>query len=399
MIPHTEALSRLLAPVTPVGTEIVSLAQSSGRIVARTVQARVSNPPADVSAMDGYAVRSADSATVLRVVGTSRAGEPFSGTVHAAEAVRIFTGSIMPEGADAVLIQENARLEGGTIVATAPVPDGSFVRRAGQDFAAGQDVVQSGACLNARAIGLLAAAGHVWVEVRRRPRVALLTTGDELSLPGDPLPPGGIYNSNGPMLSALVHAAGAEPVLLPPLPDSREDVAAVLAGLRDIDLVISMGGASVGAHDVMRDALSMAGFAPDFWTIAMRPGKPLMHARKGSLSCIGLPGNPVAALVCGIVFVLPVIARLQGRTSYQVPTESATLGCDLGGNDMRFDHLRARLTFDENGDTVATPFSKQDSGMLSALSQADALVLRPSHAPAARAGERCRIIRLAPLGL
>jgi len=399
MIPHTDALERILAPLAPLQTELVPLPDALGRVAAHDLAARLKNPPADVSAMDGYAVIGGEAPSGLRMIGESRAGAPFSGAVTPGTCIRIFTGSLLPEGADAILIQENATADGDIITPNASVKAGQFVRRAGQDFDLGDTVLRAGARIGARDIGLLAASGHVWVEVHRRPRVALLTTGDELGLPGDPLPPGGIVNSNGPMLAALVRTAGAEPVLLPPCPDDIDATARMLRSLAHVDLIVSVGGASVGDHDHMQAALGRAGFESDFWKIAMRPGKPLMHARREGQACIGLPGNPVAALVCGIVFLMPAIARLAGANTLAVPQETARLGAALPANDLRFDHLRATLSTNADGALIATPFARQDSGMIRVMTSADALILREAHAPAAEIGAPCRIIRFASIGL
>jgi len=400
MIPHTDALERILAPLNATPTELLPLTEAAGRVAAHDLKARLQNPPADVSAMDGYAVISGFSpGTTLTLVGESRAGAPFHGQVTPGHCVRIFTGSLLPAGADAILIQENADQTGLSVVARERPRLGQFVRRAGQDFGHDDVVLHAGTRIGVRDIALLAASGHVWVRVHRKPRVAVLTTGDELAMSGDPLPPGGIVNTNGLMLAALIRAAGGEAVLLPPCPDDPEAIADTLRAQGTADLIVSVGGASVGAHDHIRAALGLAGFESDFWKIAMRPGKPLMHARRGPLACLGFPGNPVASLVCGIVFLVPALARLGGLHDTAIATETARLGASLPANDLRFDHLRATLTAGPDGVSVATPFPKQDSGMIRLMANADALILRDGHAPAAEAGSVCRIIRLSSLGL
>ncbi|GBR07069.1 molybdopterin molybdotransferase MoeA [Acetobacter oeni] len=396
MIDPSEALTRIVSGLPLSGTETVSLMEAAGRITAAPVLARLSNPPADVSAMDGYAVRAADTTAgaELRITGEAPAGHPSAETVTAGSCVRIFTGSVIPDGADAVLIQENTTRDGDRLTVTQPVTSGRFIRARGQDFTCGQPVIPAGKRLSARDIGLAAAANCPWITVRRRPRVAILSTGDEICLPGDSVPPGSIIGSAAFMLGALLKEAGADPVILPVAKDTAGDIRQAATGLATTDMLLTIGGASVGDYDLVKAALGEAGLVTDFWKIAMRPGKPLMFGHLGDTPVIGLPGNPVAAFVCGIVFVLPALRGMSGETpSGDNGREKARLACDLPANDLRFDHLRAALTRDENGILLATPFPKQDSGMISPLATGDALILRDAHAPAAKAGEICDIIR------
>jgi molybdopterin molybdotransferase len=276
---------------------------------------------------------------------------------------------------------------------------GRHVRHAGQDFAAGDVLVPAGRRLNARDIGLIAAGNHPWLAVRRRPRVAILATGDEIALPGEPIPAGGIVSSNSHALAALVQASGGEAVVLPIAPDDRAALMAAADAARGMDLLLTSGGASVGDHDLVQEALGARGLVVDFWQIAMRPGKPLMHGRLGDVPMIGLPGNPVSSLVCAILFVLPALAKLSGLPAGGPPVTRARLGAALPANDRRADHLRARLAEDADGTPVATAFERQDSSMLRVMAQADALILRPPHAPAAAAGEMVPVVRLDAHGL
>ena len=401
MIPVEEARTRILATVAPVPAEIVPLAAAWGRVAAAPVVARLTQPPHDVSAMDGYALRAADGApgAVLRVVGSAPAGHPWDGVLGAGEALRLFTGSVMPKGADSVLLQEDAARDGDAVAVREAVQTGRHVRRAGQDFAAGDVLISAGKRLNARDIGLIAAGNHPWVSVHRRPRVAILATGDEIALPGDPIPPGGIVSSNSHALAALVQACGGEAVVLPIALDDRAALMAAADAVHGMDLLITSGGASVGEHDLVQEALGARGLVVDFWQIAMRPGKPLMHGRLGDVAMIGLPGNPVSSLVCAILFVVPALARLAGLPAGPPPTVQAKLGAPLAANDKRADHLRASLAQDGNGALVATAFARQDSSMLRLMAQADALILRPAHAPALAAGAMVPVIRLDALGL
>jgi molybdopterin molybdotransferase len=408
MIPVEEARNRIFEALAPTAAETVPLAAAGGRVLARPVRARLTQPPADVSAMDGYAVRAADAAqgAVLRVVGAAPAGHPFAGAVGPGEAVRIFTGAVVPEGANAILLQEEAEAAGdaapgdGRVRVGETVRPGRWIRRRGLDFEEGEPLLPAGRRLTARDVGLAAAANHPWLAVHRRPHVGILATGDEIALPGEPIPPGGIVSSNAHALAALVRASGGEPLVLPIAPDDRAAIAEAAAAARNCDLLVTTGGASVGEHDLVQAALGPGGFALDFWRIAMRPGKPLIWGRLGQTPLLGLPGNPVSALVCGVVFLQPALRRLSGVAEPGAPrTARARLGAALPENDRRFDFLRARLDAAANGEALVFPFPVQDSSMLKTLARADALVLRPPHAPPAAAGDTVEIIPLGDLGI
>lgn len=399
MLSVSEARERILQGVFPLPAEVVALTDACGRVSAAPLAARLSNPPADVSAMDGYAVRAADlstGGTTLECVAEAPAGHPVATTIGQGQCARIFTGSVMPAGTDAVLIQENAQVDGRAVTTGHVIAPGTFVRRRGQDFAQGQVVIPAGRRLSARDIGLAAAANHPWVEVTRRPRVAIAATGDELLLPGSTLAAGQIANSSTPMLAALLRQAGAEPVMLPVLRDNMSDLATLERMVDGVDMLITTGGASVGSHDLVRRGLEQVGLKTDFWKIAMRPGRPLMSGHLGRLPFIGLPGNPVAAFVCTVVFVLPALRRMAGLDNAVEPPQRAVLGVDLPENDWRMDFLRSSLTHDGQGQQIATPFPVQDSAMLHILADSQALVLRAPHAPPARAGDMCEIIRIDP---
>ncbi len=401
MISVEEARARILAGLTPSPVETVGLSAAWNRVSAAPVIARLTQPPADVSAMDGYALRAADGAlgAALSVIGAAPAGHPFAGAIGPGQAVRLFTGSVVPAGADGILIQEDATREGDRIIVGEAVTAGRHIRRAGQDFAAGDVVIPAGRRLTARDVGLAAAANHPWITVHRRPRVAILATGDEIALPGEPIPPGGIVSSNSHALAALIRAGGGEPIVLPVASDDREAIAAVADQITGVDLLLTTGGASVGDHDLVIESLSRRGLVVDFWQIAMRPGKPLIFGNMGAVPMVGLPGNPVSAIVCAILFVLPALARLSGLPGEPPPTVTARLGAAVGQNDHRADHLRAAIARDAEGRLVATPFPVQDSSMLRRLALADALVLREPHAPSLPAGAEVPVIRLDSLGI
>jgi molybdopterin molybdotransferase len=401
MIPVEEARTRILAGIAPTPAEVVALAEAWGRVLARPVLSRLTQPPRDVSAMDGYALRAADATlgATLTVVGAAPAGHPWDGTLGAGEALRLFTGSVVPDGANAILLQEDATRSGEAVTVNEAATQGRHIRRAGQDFAAGDTLISPGKRLNARDIGLAAAGNSPWLTVHRRPRVAILATGDEIALPGDPIPPGGIVSSNSHALAALVRASGGDPVVLPIAPDDREALMAAADSVHGMDLLLTSGGASVGEHDLVQEALGARGLVVDFWQIAMRPGKPLMHGRLGDVPMIGLPGNPVSSLVCAILFVVPALQKLSGLPAAAPPTVMARLGAPLAANDKRADHLRATLSTAPDGTLVATAFPRQDSSMLRLMAQAGALILRAAHAPAAEAGALVPVIPLDALGL
>ena len=400
MIPVADARARILAGARPLPAEFVAISEAAGRVTAEPVVARVTQPPAAMSAMDGYAVRAADVAAVpatLRRIGESQAGQAFAAHGGAGECVRILTGAPVPAGADAIVIQEDADADGGRVVVREGAPAGRYVRPAGLDFAAGDVGVPAGRRLGPADIGLAAAMNVPWLAVRRRPRVALIATGDEIVRPGDPIGPAQIVSSNALALMALVREAGGEPVDLGIARDERESLAALTDAARGADLLVTLGGASVGERDLVREVLGARGLELDFWQIAMRPGKPLMHGRLGDTLMLGFPGNPVSSLVCGLLFLKPLVEAMLGLPAADPATVSARLGRDLAANDRREDYLRSTVARAEDGALVATPFERQDSSMLSRLARADALVVRPPHAPPAAAGSPVRMLPLKPL--
>jgi molybdopterin molybdotransferase len=395
MISVDEARGKILEAMRPTSAETVALAQGFGRVLSAPVRARLTQPPADVSAMDGYALRAADGhrEARLRIIGAAPAGHPFAGTVGEGEAVRLFTGSLVPAGADTVLLQEDALAADGYVTLTEACSPGRHIRRAGQDFSAGDVLIPAGQRLTARDIGLAAAGNHPWLAVHRRPRVAILATGDEITLPGEAIGPGGIVSSNAHALAAFIIAAGGEPIILPIATDDLASIAAGADAARNADLLLTTGGASVGDHDLVQAGLTSRGLALDFWKIAMRPGKPLMFGALGDLPMLGLPGNPVSAFVCALLFLRPALEVLGGLPARAPATERVRLGAAMKANDQREDYVRATLAHDGEG-WVATPFAVQDSGMLRTLAQADALIRRPAHDPARPAGAAVDIIRL-----
>jgi molybdopterin molybdotransferase len=399
LMPVADALAAVLSGAEALPEEMAALDSAYKRILARDLAALRTQPPQAMSAMDGCAVRTSDAPRAgarLKVVGEIAAGRPFDHVVGPDEAVRIFTGGVIPDGADAVIIQEDTVVEGDGITITAAAIAGRHIRRAGADFREGDVLLRADSELTDRDLSLAAAMNYPHLPVRRRPKVALLATGDELVMPGEIPGPGQIVYSNGYALRALARAAGAEVVDLGIAADTLEATTSGIRRARDIgaDILITTGGASVGDHDLVKRALDAEGVAMAFWRIAMRPGKPLMHGRLGAMRVIGLPGNPVSSYVCAFLFLVPLIRKLCGRSAIHHTTESALLGRGIAANDQREDYLRARLTTRDDGALIATAVDHQDSSLLGNLAAAQALLIRPPFAPEAQAGSACDILRL-----
>ncbi|GGB61937.1 molybdopterin molybdenumtransferase MoeA [Roseibium aquae] len=399
LMPVSEALKRLLDGVDPLGTEWTDLAQANGRTLATDLVSTRTQPPFAASAMDGYAVRHEDTtqpAARLKVIGEAPAGHAFSGVVGPGETVRIFTGAPLPEGADTILIQENAERSGDSILVREAPLKGVFVRPAGLDFAEGETLICAPKRLNYRDLALAAAMNHARLPVRRRPKVAILATGDELVRPGGDPRPDQIIASNHAGITALVEDCGGSPL---DLGISKDDPVELAGHIRRAiearaDVLVTLGGASVGDHDLVQEVLGAEGMDLAFWRIAMRPGKPLMAGRLGQTKVLGLPGNPVSSLVCSLLFLKPLIARMNGLPDENAGERDGVLGADLGPNDRRQDYVRAVLETRAGGALVVTPFAKQDSSMLALLARSGALIVRPPHAPAAKAGETVRFLPL-----
>ncbi len=392
-----DALERVLAHAAPLPAEEVPLAEADGRVLAYALKARRTQPPADVSAMDGYAVRAADVANVpvrLKIVGEVAAGRPFAHAVGHGQAARIFTGGVMPDGADTVVIQEFTKRDGDCIEVEQPTIKGRHIRAQGLDFKAGDALLAAGHRLTARDLALAAAMNHPLVPVHRQPKIALFATGDELVPPGVQPAPGQIVSSNNFALAALARAQGADVSDLGIVADQLDATVAAVRRARELgtDILVTTGGASVGDYDLVQPAFAAEGMELSFWKLALRPGRPLMHGRLGAMQVLGVPGNPVSAFVCAFLFLVPLIRRLAGRSDLAMATESATLGRDLAANDARADYLRATLNESPQG-PVATPFPVQDSSMMTPLAKAECLVIRAPHAAAAKAGTRCLIVK------
>ena len=389
MISVEEAQARLLEPLAALPPEQISLAAGLSRVLAEDVAARRTQPPFAVSAMDGYAVRADDVKTVpmeLRIVAEVPAGAGFGGRVEPGETARIFTGAPLPAGTDTIVIQEDTERDGDRVRVLEGAPRGRYVRREGLDFSEGEVLPRTGRRLTARDIGLLAAMNRPWLLVHRQPRIGILSTGDEIVMPGDPIGPHQIVSSNSLALAAFVTACGGIPVSVGNAPDDPEALRRIAAATQGVDLLVTTGGASVGEHDLVRDALAADGLELDFWQIAMRPGKPLMVGRYRGATMVGLPGNPVSTLVCALLFLRPALDRLAGLTPSEEAPPTARLGAALPRNDRRQDYLRSRLARAADGVLEVFPFEVQDSSMMRLLAAADCLVVRPPHASAVAAG-------------
>lgn len=396
MIPVAEALSQVLENVKETCIEQVSLSDALGRVLAQDVTARLTQPWADVSAMDGFAVRAQDVTSVpvtLKVIGESPAGGCYDGTVGANQAVRIFTGAPLPPGSDTIVIQEDTERDGDAVKVLEGAPAGKFVRPAGLDFKSGDVLLPAGRVLSARDLGLAAAGNVPWLHVKRRPRIAIIATGDEVVMPGDALGPNQIVSSNSVMLSAYVKSLGAETLDLGIARDDAGSLTRLVQSAREADLLVTIGGASVGDYDLVNQVLGNEGVDLGFYKVAMRPGKPLIFGHLHGTPVLGLPGNPVSVGVTGAIFLRPAILAMLGLNP-ATHCEQARLGCDLAANDQRQDYLRARLGVGPDGETIATPFSKQDSAMLAKFADADCLVIRAPFAESIQAGAEVEIIRL-----
>lgn len=392
MIPVAEALARCLALTSPLSTETVPLRQANGRSMATPASAKLTQPPFAASAMDGYALGAeAEAGASFTVIGEAGAGHAFTGSIAAHEATRIFTGAPLPEGAVTIAIQEDIRAEGTKITLTAAARSGDNIRPRGQDFVLGSQLAPR--LLRPNDLALLASMNVAQIEAHRRPVVALIASGDELVMPGEDPGPDQIIASNTFALAAMIEAAGGEARMLPIARDTEASLRAVFALTEGCDLIVTVGGASVGDHDLVGKVASDLGLERAFWKIAMRPGKPLMAGRVLGIPMLGLPGNPVSAIVCGHLFLIPMIKAMLALPDPAPQTLRARLGTALPANGPRTHYMRARLSTPDGIPTV-TPFQRQDSALLTILTEADALVIHPAGASALNSGEIVSYIQL-----
>ncbi len=400
LLPVADALERLLTGTQAIDDmEMVGLHQARGRVLARSLSAKLTQPPFDSSAMDGYAVLGADVGVIgaiLKVIGQSAAGHGFEGKVTKGQAVRIFTGAPVPDGADTVLLQEDAeKLDDGTIRTLFAPATGRHIRPRGQDFVEGEVILAPGDVLDAGRLVVAAAMNHSQLPVFRKPRVAVIATGDELMPPGSLLEPNRIIASNTYGVASLAADAGADIIDLGIVDDRPELITAAIerAVEEKADIIVTLGGASVGDHDLVQSTMLAAGMKLDFWKIAMRPGKPLMVGDLGRIKVLGLPGNPVSSMVCALLFLEPLVAKMAQKPARDRMDE-AVAATDLAPNDHRQDYLRASLCLNEDGKLAAKPYGKQDSSMMKIFAKSDCLIVRRSQSPAIAAGESCEILVL-----
>ncbi|PRH85077.1 molybdopterin molybdenumtransferase MoeA [Labrys okinawensis] len=403
LLPVADALAKVVAGVTPLSVETVALHATRGRVLAAAITALRTQPGFNASAMDGYAVRADDArqGASLELIGESAAGHGYAGRVGENQAVRIFTGAPVPDGADTVVIQEQTRRDGNRVILEATAKPGQHIRARGLDFAEGREALSPGTVIGPRDIALAAAMNHPGLPVHRRPKVAILATGDELVLPGQAIGENQIVASNNFAIRALVEAEGGEVLDLGIASDDFPALEAAIKRARSekADVLVTIGGASVGDHDLIQTALTREGMQLGFWKIAMRPGKPLLHGRLGPMHILGLPGNPVSSVVCGVLFLVPLLRTLLGRSDAGPPRRRAVFASSWPANDVREDYIRARFMLDDTSDILKVePLALQDSSLVSVMQHADCLVIRPPFAPEAKAGESCEIIDLRAAG-
>ena len=390
LLPVDEALKRILDAASTTPAQDVALTQAAGRVLAGDLAARITQPPFDASAMDGYAVRARDVQKLpatLKLIGESAAGHAYGGTVGDGETVRIFTGAPVPAGADAIVIQENVKADGNLISVIDGEPDPGHIRKRGFDFKEGQAALLKGRRMTSRDVLLAAAMGHALISCASKPRVAILATGDELVAPGDTPRSDQIVSSNPYGLAAMVSAFGGEPQLLGIASDTLESLSEKISQAEDAEILLTIGGASVGDHDLVIPALKAAGMTLDFWKIAMRPGKPMIFGHRGNQIVLGLPGNPVSSMICARVFAIPLIARMLGRPDDATGATTSILASPIGANGPRAHYMRAHWVPQADGATAVAPIKSQDSALIAPLASADCLIVRPPGAKALVAGE------------
>lgn len=396
LLPVDDALRRILDAASPMPAEDVLLTGLAGRVLASDLAARLTQPPFNASAMDGYAVRTEDVSRLpatLTLIGESAAGHAFTGPVGHGETVRIFTGAPVPNGADAIVIQENVKADGSAVTVVDGNPDPGHIRKRGFDFEEGQATLLKGQRMTSRDVLLAAAMGHAKAACTRRPRVAILATGDELVAPGETPLADQIISSNPYGLAAMVSAFGGEPELLGIARDTLESLSEKIAAAKDADILITIGGASVGDHDLVIPALKAAGMKLDFWKIAMRPGKPMIFGHRDSQIVLGVPGNPVSSMICTRVFAVPLITRMLGRPDEATGTTPAELATPISANGPRAHYMRARWV-SKSGKPAVAPIKSQDSALIAPLATADCLIVRQPGAEALAAGEHVATLPL-----
>ena len=393
----SEALEQVLNGAQPRDKIEIAITDALGMVLAEDLKARITQPPFHASAMDGYAVRSGDIGNVpvrLKIVGESAAGHGMTGTLKAGEAARIFTGAPVPDGADTIVIQEDTERNEQEVLIQVSNPPGTYIRRQGYDFAEGDVLLSERTLLTARTLSLAAAMNHDKVSVFRQPRVAILSTGDELVMPGEKPNPEQIISSTPVGLAALVSRSGGIPDLLGIARDTAESLGEHIEKAKEADILVTIGGASVGDHDLVQEIMTDHGMKLDFWKIAMRPGKPLMFGSRNHQRILGLPGNPVSAMICGRIFLVPLVKKLAGLRDAGEETRSLPLAQAVSANGPREHYMRAEYVTDKAGNRQVRTFDDQDSSLLATLARADCLVVRPVGDIAREAGAEVPVLAL-----
>ncbi|MDA9180106.1 molybdopterin molybdotransferase MoeA [Emcibacteraceae bacterium] len=392
LLPVTEALETILNRSHPIETEIISIHDALGRVLADDVRSQLTQPPFAASAMDGYAVRFDDIGGPLTLIGESQAGKSFDGSLSNGEALRIFTGAPVPVGADTVIMQENTSFEGNQVTINECRAKGINIRKIGEDFKKDDILLKKGVKITARHIAVIAAGNVEKICVYRKPKVAILSTGDELLDVGSEISPDKIVNSNVPLFMALIKENGGIPVNLTTARDTLDDVKAKISKVKDVDIFVSIGGVSVGDYDIIKDVLKDAGLKVDFWKVAMKPGKPIVYGDFKGIHYFGMPGNPSSAYICFVNFMLPAMNKMQGLGEYGYPISHAILDHDIKEGSGRMNFMRAIYTENQDGiKTVSANFS-QSSALLKTMSDANCLLIRDVKAPPAKAGELVKIV-------
>ena len=392
LLPVPEALETILNRSHPIETEIISIHDALGRVLADDVRSQLTQPPFAASAMDGYAVRFDDIGGPLTLIGESQAGKSFEGSLSNGEALRIFTGAPVPVGADTVIMQENTSFEGNQVTINECRAKGINIRKIGEDFKKDDILLKKGVKITARHIAVIAAGNVEKICVYRKPKVAILSTGDELLDVGSEISPDKIVNSNVPLFMALIKENGGIPVNLGTARDTLDDVKAKISKVKDVDIFVSIGGVSVGDYDIIKDVLKDAGLKVDFWKVAMKPGKPIVYGDFKGIHYFGMPGNPSSAYICFVNFMLPAMNKMQGLGEYGYPISHAILDHDIKEGSGRMNFMRAIYTENQDGiKTVSANFS-QSSALLKTMSDANCLLIRDVKAPPAKAGELVKIV-------
>lgn len=392
LLPVPEALETILNSTRQLKTETISIHNALGRVTAEDIRSNLTQPPFAASAMDGYAVHFEDIDRPLTLIGESQAGQSFSGTVKVGQTVRIFTGAPLPKGADTIIMQENTSRDGDQITIAECRAKGINIRAAGEDFKNGDVLVDKATKITARQIAVITAGNVARIKVYKKPKVAILSTGDELLDVGSEIGPDKIVNSNVPLFMALVEENGGIPINLGTARDTLDDLKAKIAMVKDVDIFVSIGGVSAGDYDIIQDVLKDAGLKVDFWKVAMQPGKPIVYGDYNGIHYYGMPGNPSSAYVCFVNFMLPAMNKMQGLSEFGYSSSHAILDHDVKKGSGRMNFMRAIYRENKDGTKSVTSEFSQSSARLKTMSDANCLLVRDVNAPEVKSGDLLKII-------